>query len=781
MAESRNSTIEKLCGSSDILESSYDGSHSIFQMDVRHHEESESPRSPFVGEIYSLTPQKEQGNKNQRLDESTKHRPGFFKRLSQHITCMRKDQLQNYNSNSESPSISNANEADSYAIKDKRLSVEDRNLIMDSSERDCSINMTINKGPIPSSSSFTLICVSSLDESATEEPNDIPFMDEDPPDTNCRPISVDVHHDVRYNVGDNTDSDYRSNSPTPRRTTQTIFYDQDDVLSTRLVGLETIHNSQALDLEDRKFVELMCKLSVSNEKYRESQSISAYLKHVGVSSEKAKSFLEWLYLNDESLRTADKVGIGYEIETPDEPVYLALYSTFVPNLTCQKLYNTVKIIQRSIGCVSEEAHVISGMEITQMLEFSKAEQKRIHSCLAKNTPILMKEHSNLLMVSASKLKSEGFGTSHSKIYKNTCLVLYVDVKGFIPFGENAFPGQVEEFPVDVREGIFKTFSDPKDYHESLVMGCQIVTSYDTCGTLGAFVQLRDGYLGCLTCCHVFETADSVSDYRKDPMSLSFFKTEVFQPVPSNEYKFGNFSTFIHDPGDENSIGIDAALIVVNSPQRYPKSGDFPTLNCEIAGFSADNPPVFNSGEIIQSLDEIELPCHVVKYGGSTGLTIGLLRSFGSAVQERRPSFHPDDKVQLHQQLEVFSIERLFAEEGDSGSLVFCVCRKDETIVLKALGLLVGGSTNGNGIVTPIWAILNKMHLPLQLFCFDVSQRKYDKSALESSSLQMLKADVDVLKAGLSNVNSRLDVISTSMAKKEDIDKILQHLVQTNRN
>ena len=158
-----------------------------------------------------------------------------------------------------------------------------------------------------------------------------------------------------------------------------------------------------------------------------------------------------------------------------------MYSTVVPKFRCLKLYNTFKVIYRIIGRVSEEAKVISDMEIKRQLNFSEEERKRLHVCLAKNTKSLMKEHSNLFMVSTSKLKSEGYGTKHSNIYEETCIVLYVDVKGFIPLGENPFQRKLDEFPVDVREGVFKTFSDPNEFHESLVMGCQIVTSYDTCG------------------------------------------------------------------------------------------------------------------------------------------------------------------------------------------------------------------------------------------------------------------------------------------------------------
>ena len=364
----------------------------------------------------------------------------------------------------------------------------------------------------------------SSDECTREEVNHvIPFIDDEyPTNETCVTLLTKLSgFDYQeIDLEDFTDSDYKSASPILRPLPQNIDEKEDEALSP--VDSETRLSNAILGPLNDEFIEQMVKLSLSNDTDKDTPSMSAYLKHVGVSSEKAKTFLEWLSLNDETLKAADKVCIGY-IEAPDEPVYLALYSNDVPEDTCPISYNKFKLIHRTTGHISKEANVISNFEITHKIEFSEEEQKRLHACLTKNTPILMKEHSNLLMVAASKLKSEGYNTSHSKMYETICIVLYVEVKGFIPFGENPFPTEVDGISTDVREGIFKALTDPKDFHESLVMGCQIVTSYNTCGTLGAFVQLQNGYLGCLTCCHIFETPDSIIDYRKDPMSLSGFR------------------------------------------------------------------------------------------------------------------------------------------------------------------------------------------------------------------------------------------------------------------
>ena len=60
----------------------------------------------------------------------------------------------------------------------------------------------------------------------------------------------------------------------------------------------------------------------------------------------------------------------------------------------------------------------------------------------------------------------------------------------------------------------------------------------------------------------------------------------------------------------------------------------------------------------------------------------------------------------------------FADEGDSGSLVHLVSENNGEQSIRAIGMLVGGTTYGTGIVTPIWAILDNFDLPNQLLASD---------------------------------------------------------------
>ena len=108
--------------------------------------------------------------------------------------------------------------------------------------------------------------------------------------------------------------------------------DQSKMASLELVPIETNRNARAF--EDTEFVEQMWKLSVSKEDGIKSTILSDYLQQAGISSLKAKSFIEWLYLHDGTLIKADKVCIGYETDTPDQAVYLALYSSIVPKFLC---------------------------------------------------------------------------------------------------------------------------------------------------------------------------------------------------------------------------------------------------------------------------------------------------------------------------------------------------------------------------------------------------------------------------------------------------------------
>ena len=180
---------------------------------------------------------------------------------------------------------------------------------------------------------------------------------------------------------------------------------------------------------------------------------------------------------------------------------------------------------------------------------------------------------------------------------------------------------------------------------------------------------------------------------------------------------------------------------------------------------------FDSGEVVKCIHEVPIPSIVVKYGATTGHTFGTVRLFGPAVHAHTTSFIPEqDKVQLHQQLEVFSpspSDLKFSDEGDSGSLVFL--QSDQNI--RALGLLVGGTTYGTTIVTPMWAVLSKLDLPLQLLNFASGPCMLPPRNL---TLDNVVKDVENLK---SNV---LELVGHAQQTDQKMSELVEHANQTDQ-
>ena len=99
---------------------------------------------------------------------------------------------------------------------------------------------------------------------------------------------------------------------------------------------------------------------------------------------------------------------------------------------------------------------------------------------------------------------------------------------------------------------------------------------------------------------------------------------------------------------------------------------------------------------------------MVKYGAATGFTRGKIKSFGNSVCKWNPNNHLTDHVRLHQQIEIFHEDgtKSFADNGDSGALVLLISENDRVKNVYGLGMIVGGTTYGSCIVTPIWAVID---------------------------------------------------------------------------
>lgn len=483
----------------------------------------------------------------------------------------------------------------------------------------------------------------------------------------------------------------------------------------------------------------------------------------GMNSENTKKHLsEVLATAKNYFSEKSDVSIGFKAEDPNVPIVVAVVKE--KNADAPQHFLSIQVEQRVINEVSDEATFC--LEKEKDLRFSEAEMKTLHMCITKNSPSLLEQHSNIQVISGSHFKCRGYSLNKPQMERTACIVLYVHIKGIIPVNETQFPKEIEGFPVDVREGCFKKFmyqeeaGDSLEYHRNLTVGCHIANCYQMSGSLGAFIQLPNKNVGCLTCWHIFETNESRIELEKDILAHKGFKRDVFQPGPALEhnFKFGEVIAGINQHGNENEIGVDAALIEITEKHREPRN------LCLHAGGTTYE---FFEGETLNAFDSIHMAqgdhYEIVKYGAQTKLTYGRVQITGAAINNWNPKNLPHEKIRLHQQIEVnpmFPVLK-FADIGDSGSPVFLVSENSGEQSMRAMGMLVGGTTYGTGIVTPIWAILDKFDLPNQLLTSD-EQR-----------IQKLNRGMNNMTTGMNHMKT---VMNHMTGKMEALDSKINTLI-----
>ena len=151
--------------------------------------------------------------------------------------------------------------------------------------------------------------------------------------------------------------------------------------------------------------------------------------------------------------------------------------------------------------------------------------------------------------------------------------------------------------------------------------------------------------------------------------------------------------------------------------------------------------------------------------------------FGTGVRNFSPSINYwNQTTKLHQQIEISPSpcgRREFAQKGDSGSLVFSVSHEVNKPKLRALGLLVGGTSYGTVIVTPIWAVLKELGLPMRLMAFGGSaEGREERSTNEgvdnsASDYETLKYDMQTLKSVVERNAQKTEEKMTSVEQKMD--------------
>jgi hypothetical protein len=115
------------------------------------------------------------------------------------------------------------------------------------------------------------------------------------------------------------------------------------------------------------------------------------------------------------------------------------------------------------------------------------------------------------------------------------------------------------------------------------------------------------------------------------------------------------------------------------------------------------------------------PC--VKWGAKSGFTRGMLRLAGAAVRWADEPYdigNPSSpsSVMYYNQLEIQGIGCPFALPGDSGALVFQLDpaqTEGEEHQLHCIGMVVGGTSTGTTLITPIRPILQALNVKMHKF------------------------------------------------------------------
>lgn len=117
-----------------------------------------------------------------------------------------------------------------------------------------------------------------------------------------------------------------------------------------------------------------------------------------------------------------------------------------------------------------------------------------------------------------------------------------------------------------------------------------------------------------------------------------------------------------------------------------------------------------------------LPC--VKSGHITGFTKGMLGLEGAAVRWINDLIYLDNlssqrSIMFYKQLEIQRVgEKPFADQGDSGAFVFQLDpaqKEDEDHMLHCICMVVGGTSAGYTIATPIEPILGTFNVYMHKF------------------------------------------------------------------
>ena len=173
-------------------------------------------------------------------------------------------------------------------------------------------------------------------------------------------------------------------------------------------------------------------------------------------------------------------------------------------------------------------------------------------------------------------------------------------------------------------------------------------------------------------------------------------------------------------------------------------------------------------------------CPVFKYGAKTKLTCGfvqLLPTEHVKIEDIILATGVHTNLYYHQ-IKVLSTDGPFCEGGDSGSLVFIQERKNmQNPILRCIGMVVGVSSDGSGIVTPIDKVLESFSLKRD--CLISPRTPVQIPGTSQDASKGSSHDTERIFAILDKMNSKIDKIDGISNDISDLKDSVEQLTKDN--
>ncbi|WAR16106.1 hypothetical protein MAR_030700 [Mya arenaria] len=431
----------------------------------------------------------------------------------------------------------------------------------------------------------------------------------------------------------------------------------------------------------------------------------------------------------------------------DKPRQTAFVATVSKDQEHDITYSNHNIVMKVRNRYEAEGNIVANSEITRRNRLSPGDQSKLKQHISELSPRLMQKHKYLNMITASGVRSRGFGKAHT-IDPEVCIVLYVHAKGYIPIDEMAFERSYHDIPVDIREGGFWGFN------ETVRIGDAIFREgVGLAGSLGGFFEHPSLGLCGITSAHAVLKPKELKQCMEDGRFPANKEGEIYQIKTCNDlFNIGRLVMAFYAEGNDQDAGVELAVFVIDSSLSSEQ------ISVSFEGINRQGQPATFSFETGKSLGSAYFypDYHCCKYGSATTFTSGEISSDfdnDGLLSIKEMKFDELKPLVLHKQYEIAPLaENMpFADFGDSGAFVYCW---RSTCDLVCVGMIVGGTSNGTTVVTPINSVLKQLGVP-KLKNFKKLKNEQLLKHLDAK-VDRLESKFDTMQSGINQLLHRLN-------------------------